>query len=135
MKCKTCGKEFTPSHGNQKYCSIECRSIAKNVLDQQYYNTRKEEKAVEIMECEYCHTKFIKTHGNQKYCSESCCYNAELEKNADYRMKSYHKNKKRGGDKFWGMGSGGLGPHRHEDPLLELTKIQNEMKRLNIIKY
>ena len=131
MRCKQCGKEFTPSHGNQKYCSISCRSKAKNVLDHQYYNNRKQQ--LEIIECEYCHTPFTPSHGNQKYCSPVCQYNAELEQNANSRVKSYHKNKKRGGDKFWGMGSGGLGPHRHEDPSLELLKIQNEMKRLNLV--
>lgn len=134
MICKQCGKEFTPGHGNQKYCSVECRSKSKNLLDHQYYNTKKQEKTLEIIECEYCHKKFTKNHGNQKYCSIDCQYNAELEKNADYRMKSYHKNKKRGGDKFWGVGSGGLGPHRHNDPDLELLKIRNELKRLNLVK-
>lgn len=134
MKCKQCGKEFTPTHGNQKYCSVECRSKAKKVLDQQYYNKKQEEKTLEIAVCGYCKTQFIKNHGNQIYCSEKCQYHAELENNADARMKSYHKNKKRGGDKFWGIGSSGLGPHRHEDYSLELTKIQNEMRRLNLIK-
>ena len=134
MICKQCGKEFTPNHGNQKYCSINCRTKAKNALDHQYYNTRKQEKTLEIIECEYCHKLFTPVHGNQKYCSTECQYHADLENNADSRMKSDHKNKKRGGDKFWGMGSGGLGPHMHEDQKLEHLKIQNELRRLHLVK-
>lgn len=134
MICKQCGKEFIPRHGNQKYCSVECRSKAKNVLDHQYYNNKKQEKILEIIECEYCHTPFTPGHGNQKYCSVNCQYHAELEQNANSRIKSYHKNKKRGGDKFWGVGSGGLGPHRHEDTDLEILKIRNELKRFHLVK-
>ena len=132
MKCKVCGKEFQPNHGNQKYCSSECKTIAKNLLDHQYYKHKKQEKIIELVECEYCHETFIPTHGNQKYCSSNCQYHAELEKNAESRMKSYYRNKKRGGDKFWGLGSGGLGCHRHDDPEVELSKIHNEFRRLNL---
>ncbi|WP_406532495.1 hypothetical protein [Methanobrevibacter sp.] len=132
MKCNYCGEEFVQTHGNQKYCSDHCRLEAKKLLDQQYYTQKQENEEPLIAECEYCHEVFIKTHGNQKYCSPDCQYHADLEQNADARMKSYHKNKERGGDKFWGLGSGGLGPHRHEDPELEITKIHNEFKRLHL---
>ena len=132
MKCSICGREFIQTHGNQKYCSEECRIEAKQLLDQQYYSLKRESEEPILAECEYCHDLFIKQHGNQKYCSDECQYYSTLEKNAEARIKSYYKNKKRGGDKFWGLGSGGLGCHRHEDPEVELSKIQNEFRRLKL---
>ena len=130
MYCQYCGKEFQPRHGNQKYCCEYCRTEAKRILDQQYYH--EQEKTVQTAKCEYCGEVFVKNHGNQKYCSNSCQYHAELEQNAESRMKSYHRHKKRGGDKFWGIGTGGLGAHMHDDPEVELLKINNELKRLSL---
>ena len=132
MKCSICGREFIQTHGNQKYCSDSCRTEAKKLLDQQYYTEKQENEEPILAECEYCKHIFLKTHGNQKYCSTECQYHAELDQNAEARMKSYHRHKKRGGDKFWGLGSGGLGSHRHEDPEVELSKIHNELRRLKL---
>ena len=137
MICKICGREFTKTSNSQKYCSDSCKAKAKKLQDS--YNSRKTyilkkiRKPLEIGTCEYCGEEFVKTHGNQKYCSEVCAENKNRELNADAANKYYHHTKKlRGGDKCWGLGSGSLGPHRHEDCNMELEKIQNEMRRLGL---
>lgn len=137
MKCKCCGKEFVKKWNSQKYCSDACRVKVKKLQDK--HNSRvayirsKENQDEIIATCEYCGKSYIKTHGNQKYCSKNCAENRILEQNADARMKSYHKNKKRGGDKFYGLGSGGLGPHKHDDWETEKLKVENEMCRLGLV--
>lgn len=85
-----------------------------------------------LTKCQYCGKLFHKTHGNQKYCSETCAKNSKREQTANSRMKYYYKNKKRGGDKFYGLGTGGLGPHKHEDDDKEYEKILKEFHRLRI---
>ena len=135
-KCKFCGKSFVKKSNSQKYCSESCKREAKKLQDShnshQAYTQKKQEKPKITATCEYCGKPFIKSHGNQKYCSKTCSNNRRLEQNAESRMKSYHKNKKRGGDKFYGLGSGGLGPHMHQDWETEKVKINNELKRLKL---
>ena len=134
--CKLCGREFVKTSNSQKYCCDECRVEAKKL--QNKVNSRKsyilslKNKARKIGICEYCKKPFIKSHGNQKYCSNECTYHKRLEQNSDARMKSYHRHKKRGGDKFYGVGSGGLGPHMNDDPEIEYSKIQKEKQRLKL---
>lgn len=82
--------------------------------------------------CAYCGKKFHKTHGNQKYCSPTCAKHKKLEQTAQSRMKYYYRNKKRGGDKIWGIGTGGLGAHRYDDPNKEKEKIKKELHRLKL---
>ena len=83
--------------------------------------------------CAYCGKPFTKKHGNQKYCSYNCKHNAKKEQTAKARMKHYHtKQKQRGGDQAWGLGTSGLGQHRQTDHNIEYQKIQNEKKRLNL---
>jgi len=137
VKCEICGQEFEKSNNKQKYCSDSCKLIAKKRQDNHYYESItkphiQENKPLVTAKCEYCGEEFVKHHGNQIYCSYICAYYKKLEQNADSRMKSYHKNKKRGGDKFWGLGTGGLGPHHHEDWDVEFQKITNEMARLRL---
>lgn len=137
MICKYCGKEFVKNSNSQKYCSKVCACEAKKIQDK--HNSRKryiqikENKSDMIATCKYCGKEFIKTHGNQKYCSKICSDNKNRELNADAANKHYHHVKKlRGGDTTWGLGSGSLGPHMHDDWDIEIQKIQNEMKRLRI---
>lgn len=138
MKCKYCGKEFIKKSNSQKYCSLQCSAAAKKVQDKQNskerYRALNQEKHLLTATCEYCGEPFIKRHGNQKYCSKECSENKRLEQNADAAMRYYHHTKKqRGGDKVWGLGTGGLGQHKHDDWEVELQKVQNEMKRLRIL--
>lgn len=39
MKCKNCGREFEPHHGNQKHCSEKCR---KQYAAHRYYLQQRE---------------------------------------------------------------------------------------------
>ena len=40
--------------------------------------------------------------------------------------------KLRGGDTVWGLGSGSLGPHMHDDWQVEMEKVKNEKRRLRV---
>lgn len=137
MKCKICGSEFVKTSNSQKYCSESCKMEAKKLQDShnshKTYIRNKSKKPNITATCEYCGKQFIKTHGNQKYCSKTCSDNKNRELNADARMRWYHRNKKRGGDKIYGLGSGGLGPHKQKDFTIEHEKIENELRRLKLI--
>ena len=41
MICKICNKEFIKQHFNQRYCSEECRHIAKRNSQKKYKKTEK----------------------------------------------------------------------------------------------
>lgn len=137
MICKYCGEHFTKKNNSQKYCSESCKIAAKKLQDS--YNSRKtymrnkSKKTLITATCEYCGKEFIKSHGNQKYCSKRCSENKNRELNADAANKYYHHVKKlRGGDTVWGLGSGSLGPHMHDDWQIEIEKVKNEMRRLRV---
>lgn len=137
MFCKFCGKEFTKKSNSQKYCSDRCKSEAKKLQDKQNsknrYRKLKKKAPVLTGKCGCCGKEFIKRHGNQKYCSKKCAETIILFQNANAANKHYHHVKKlRGGDSVWGLGSGSLGPHMHEDWQVEIEKIENEMKRLRL---
>lgn len=135
-ECKFCGKLFEKTSNSQKYCSESCKNEAKKLQDSanshKTYIRNKSLKPQIPSTCEYCGKQFIKTHGNQKYCSKTCSENKNREVNADARMRWYHRNKKRGGDKIYGLGSGGLGPHKQKDFKIEHEKISNELRRLKL---
>lgn len=63
--CRWCGKTFIATHGNQKYCSPECR--------QQYVEDKKlGEKQSSEKTCPVCGTVFTVNSSSHKYCSERC---------------------------------------------------------------
>ncbi len=33
MNCPHCGNPFTPTHGHQRYCSLQCRGKARRALE------------------------------------------------------------------------------------------------------
>jgi len=137
MICKVCGKEFTKDKYHKKYCSDDCKARAKKLQDasnsRKAYILRKIRKPIQYGVCEYCGEEFVKSHGNQKYCCDICAENKNRENNADAANKYYHHTKKkRGGDKVWGLGSGSLGPHHHDDWDVEFEKVQNEKYRLGL---
>lgn len=73
--CKVCGKEFTPTRNNQKYCSRECyhslpvwnkdkKGLQKAWNKQNVFST-----------CEYCGKKYktVKSQiGKTRFCSRAC---------------------------------------------------------------
>lgn len=66
-KCEFCNEEYN-SKGRQRYCSKECKKMARN----------KREKGV--AECEYCKKDFIKSDKRQKYCRGMCRELAKLQR-------------------------------------------------------
>ena len=67
IKCEHCGFLFHPLTPNQKYCSINCRTISlRERRRERYKNGIKK-----TYECLYCHRK-IDANKNNKYCSKQC---------------------------------------------------------------
>jgi hypothetical protein len=56
--CVTCGAEFVPTHGHQRYCGADCRPG--------YERTR------ESVRCPHCSQWFVRTHGNKRFWSPEC---------------------------------------------------------------
>ena len=44
MICSQCNKEFTKSHGSQKYCSPECKKLSIKIYMKEYRQTDKYKK-------------------------------------------------------------------------------------------
>lgn len=63
MKCRQCGKEFKPEHGNQRYCSLVCRDR---------HSGRNTHSTGTEGTCRECGATFIKSYGSEKYCSAEC---------------------------------------------------------------
>ena len=132
MICNYCGKHFNAT-SHEKYCSDTCRNLAHKQKKHSWYISNKQKTHTNTTTCRYCGKAFIKTHGNQKYCSKTCSDNMIREQNSTAALKYYYRRRKtRGGDKAWGLGSGGLGAHMHPNYTIELEKIENEMKRLRL---
>ena len=66
--CKICGKEFTPSDVKQKYCSVNCRYIAKRKRARSLSHTH---VGVE-KSCKFCGRVFHTSSHNQVFCTEAC---------------------------------------------------------------
>ena len=91
------------------------------------------ERRKDSMKCKYCGKEFTKTHNRQMYCSPKCSTEAEKENTRNRVHKWYHRNKHNLSEKRrWGLGTGELGPHRHEDWEIEREKIEKEMQRLRL---
>ena len=83
--------------------------------------------------CEWCGKEYTKNHGNEKYCSYNCKKEAEKEQSRNRRHRWYHRNKHRLSEKErYGLGTGTLGPHRHQDTHKEYDAIKKEKQRLKI---
>lgn len=63
MRCNQCGKEFIPTNGMNRYCSIECRNK---------HSGRKLYKQGTECECVTCGKTFKRLYGSEKYCSVEC---------------------------------------------------------------
>lgn len=86
-----------------------------------------------MSKCQFCGEEFTKTHFNQKYCSDECRSEMEKVQSRNRFHKWYHKHKHELDEKRrWGLGSGTLGPHRHNDFTKEQNTIHNELTRLRL---
>ena len=77
MKCKYCGAEFEPAHGNQKYCSVECRTEAlrdsKRTSDRDSWRRKHNYKPPEKQTCAVCGKEFTpKRKDSVQACSDKC---------------------------------------------------------------
>ncbi len=63
MICSECGREYTPTHGNSRYCSRECRDKHSGRIT---YNRGT------IGTCKYCGQTFKKIYGSEVYCTVEC---------------------------------------------------------------
>lgn len=77
MKCKYCGAEFEPAHGNQKYCSIECRTEAlrdsKRASGRESWRRTHNYKPHEKQTCAVCGKEFTpKRKDSVQACSDKC---------------------------------------------------------------
>ena len=83
--------------------------------------------------CKWCGCLFVKEHNKELYCSDEC---RDYARNEQSRMKSYrwyHNHKHElSEEQRWGLGSGYLGGHRHNDFNKEYEIICNEFVRLRL---
>ena len=68
IQCAVCGKTFSSSLYNKKYCSRKCREAF-------HYSPIPKEKT-----CRCCEKKFTTTKANRKYCSDYCSLMAKTGK-------------------------------------------------------
>lgn len=109
--------------------------IQYTVNNKHYTELVREKKASKVRKskCGWCGREYVKTANKQKYCSPQCRKDARSHQS---RMKShryYHKHKHEMNEKQrWGLGSGVLGAHAHNDYEKEQRVIQNELRRLGL---
>lgn len=63
MQCKHCGCEFEPTHGLQRYCSLECR-------DKQSGRNTHQSNTLKV--CQVCGKEFLAVKGSEKFCGQGC---------------------------------------------------------------
>ena len=90
MKCKICGREFKARHGNQRFCSCECRDES---LRRSYRASNAKHKASRLhkVKCQKCGVEFETTSGRKKYCSEDCATAAKQEQNRASNRRHHRK--------------------------------------------
>lgn len=74
MKCKICGKEFTPSKESRVLCSDECRKESQRVALRRQQEKRRA-KARELLGtrfCEVCGKEFVPRTRMMVRCSPAC---------------------------------------------------------------
>ena len=114
------------------------KDFKKNVnYDEYIYDNRLNmQSEIVICYCEYCGEKFAIVRGRgrpRKYCCEVCKTNARRHQSRMKAHRWYHRHKHELDEKRrWGLGSGTLGQHRHEDFNKEQDAIKKELVRLRI---
>lgn len=83
--------------------------------------------------CNWCGKKYIKQHHSERYCSDICRKDARGHQSRMKAHRWYHAHKHELTEKQrWGLGSGTLGGHMHDDFEKEQTVIQKEFTRLRL---
>lgn len=86
-QCKLCGKTFTITHGNQRYCSADCSDQAKDNRIREYdLRRRKEKNACSPKFCKECGAT-ITAKGRMSYCSEECAKEGTRKYNVEWARK------------------------------------------------
>lgn len=88
-------------------------------------------KIIKLKTCKWCGEEFIKNHNREEYCCDKHRKYARQEQKLEYNRK-YRKQIIKD-DNYYGLGSGGLGAHMHENINIEILKIRKEKERLGII--
>ena len=99
-------------------------------------NKNEYRKGVKVGVCKWCGEFFIKEYAPEKYCCDEC---RKLSRGMQSRNKShrwYHRHKHELSEKQrWGLGSGTLGQHMHNDFEKEFNVVEKELNRLGLRKY
>lgn len=69
-KCKICGREFSATHGNQAFCSAECKAEAEKKRQREWY--RKKNGVPDSAVCVICGVQFKPKGPRNKCCSKEC---------------------------------------------------------------
>lgn len=102
MKCRICGKEFTPSKESRTLCSDECRREAKRMNANEYRVRRiaQNRKRLGTRFCTVCGKEFVPKTSQQVRCSPECTrmrateYKRENVRNNKQRIAEAQKTKK-----------------------------------------
>lgn len=77
LKCKHCGSEFEQTHGNQKYCSVECRTEelreSQRISNRESWRRTHNYEPPEKRTCAVCGKEFTpKRKDGVQACSDKC---------------------------------------------------------------
>lgn len=85
--CRRCGKEFTITHGNQRYCSVDCSEEAKSQRLKQWGRSQREKKNGSAPKfCKVCGAT-ITERTRKSYCSEDCAKEGRRKDSAEWARK------------------------------------------------
>lgn len=86
-----------------------------------------------LSKCSWCGKKFVKKHHSEKYCSQLCRQDSRSQQSRNKAHRWYHRHKHELTEKQrWGLGSGTLGGHMHDDFEKEQSVIEKEFTRLRL---
>ena len=92
--CKYCGKEFTVWHGNQCYCSEECRhsayKLSQNAYHRKWYAENRATGRYKEKTCCVCGNKYI-GFGRSIYCDDCL---SKMNHGTRYRLKRRNERRK-----------------------------------------
>lgn len=72
--CRHCGKPFVIRHGNQQYCSGECRDAVVMARQRKWEKDarKRRQQAGYVKVCAVCAADFRTSDSRKKYCCEEC---------------------------------------------------------------